>query len=138
VDDGVGGADPQGGTGLAGLRARIDALDGDLHIISPAGGPTQVRMTCPILGRRRSRRRGSWSPRTWPCSERVSCGFSNAGNCRPDLVVTDIRMPPTHSDEGLRAAATIRAPHPGIAIMLLSAYVADAYRPHLLARLTAS
>jgi DNA-binding NarL/FixJ family response regulator len=53
-------------------------------------------------------------------------------NCRPDLVVTDIRMPPTHTDEGLRAAATIRAAHPGIAIMLLSAYVADAYVGELL------
>jgi signal transduction histidine kinase len=48
VDDGVGGADPEAGTGLAGLQARLDALDGDLHITSPAGGPTQVRMTCPI------------------------------------------------------------------------------------------
>ena len=53
-------------------------------------------------------------------------------NCRPDLVVTDIRMPPTHTDEGLRAAAAIRADHPGIAIMLLSAYVADAYVGDLL------
>jgi signal transduction histidine kinase len=48
VDDGVGGADSQAGTGLAGLHARLDALDGDLDIISPPGGPTQVRMTCPI------------------------------------------------------------------------------------------
>jgi signal transduction histidine kinase len=48
VDDGVGGADPEAGTGLAGLQARLDALDGDLDITSPAGGPTQVRMTCPI------------------------------------------------------------------------------------------
>lgn len=55
-----------------------------------------------------------------------------AANCRPDLVVTDIRMPPTHTDEGLRAAATIRAAHPGIAILLLSAYVADAYADELL------
>ncbi len=51
---------------------------------------------------------------------------------RPDLVVTDIRMPPTHTDEGLRAAAQIRAEHPGIAIMVLSAYVAEAYVPELL------
>src|SRR5204863_6165338 len=51
---------------------------------------------------------------------------------RPDLVVTDIRMPPTHTDEGLRAAARIRADHPGIAIMVLSAYVAEAYVPELL------
>jgi DNA-binding NarL/FixJ family response regulator len=51
---------------------------------------------------------------------------------RPDVVVTDIRMPPDHTDEGLRAAATIRATHPGIAIMVLSAYVADAYVAELL------
>jgi DNA-binding NarL/FixJ family response regulator len=51
---------------------------------------------------------------------------------RPDLVITDIRMPPGHSDEGLRAAASIRARHPDIAILVLSAYVADAYVPDLL------
>ena len=51
---------------------------------------------------------------------------------QPDLVVTDIRMPPSHTDEGLRAAARIRAEHPGIAIMVLSAYVAEAYVPELL------
>ena len=50
----------------------------------------------------------------------------------PDVVVTDIRMPPTHTDEGLRAAARIRADHPGIAVMVLSAYVAEAYVPDLL------
>ena len=50
----------------------------------------------------------------------------------PDLVVTDIRMPPTHTDEGLRAAARIRAEHPEIAVMVLSAYVAEAYVPELL------
>jgi DNA-binding NarL/FixJ family response regulator len=50
----------------------------------------------------------------------------------PDLVVTDIRMPPNHTDEGLRAAAAIRAAHPDIAIMVLSAYIADAYIAELL------
>jgi signal transduction histidine kinase len=48
VDDGRGGADPARGTGLAGLAARIDAIDGTLDITSPPGGPTHVRMTCPI------------------------------------------------------------------------------------------
>ncbi len=51
---------------------------------------------------------------------------------RPDVVITDIRMPPGHSDEGLRAAASIRERHPGIAILVLSAYIADAYVPDLL------
>ncbi|WP_053208166.1 response regulator transcription factor [Jiangella muralis] len=50
----------------------------------------------------------------------------------PDVVVTDIRMPPTHTDEGLRAAVAIRARHPGIAIVLLSAYIAEAYVADLL------
>lgn len=50
----------------------------------------------------------------------------------PDVVVTDIRMPPTHTDEGLRAAVRIRADHPDIAVMVLSAYVAEAYVPELL------
>jgi signal transduction histidine kinase len=42
VDDGVGGADPGGGSGLAGLRKRVAALDGTLTVTSPAGGPTAV------------------------------------------------------------------------------------------------
>lgn len=48
VDDGVGGADPAQGTGLAGLAARLAALDGQVTVVSPAGGPTEVRMRCPI------------------------------------------------------------------------------------------
>ncbi len=51
---------------------------------------------------------------------------------QPDVVVTDIRMPPTHTDEGLRAAVTIRVQHPRIAILLLSAYIAEAYVTDLL------
>src|SRR5689334_2361373 len=42
---------------------------------------------------------------------------------QPDLVVTDIRMPPSHTWEGLDAARTIRAEQPGVGILLLSAYV---------------
>ncbi|MFD5190167.1 response regulator [Streptomyces sp. NPDC058357] len=44
---------------------------------------------------------------------------------RPDLALLDIRMPPTHTDEGLRAALRIRAEHPGTAIMVLSQYVEE-------------
>ena len=46
-DDGVGGADPAGGTGLAGLITRVDALSGTLDITSPVGGPTRLRMEVP-------------------------------------------------------------------------------------------
>ncbi|MFS3127393.1 sensor histidine kinase [Nocardioides sp. Bht2] len=46
-DDGVGGADPNQGSGLVGLQHRLDALGGTLEIDSPTGGPTTVRMRCP-------------------------------------------------------------------------------------------
>lgn len=41
-DDGVGGVDPANGTGVAGIRARVNAVDGTLSIASPAGGPTTL------------------------------------------------------------------------------------------------
>jgi signal transduction histidine kinase len=45
-DNGRGGADPSG-SGLTGLRKRVEALDGDLRIASPAGGPTLLRAEVP-------------------------------------------------------------------------------------------
>jgi DNA-binding NarL/FixJ family response regulator len=41
----------------------------------------------------------------------------------PDVVIVDIRLPPTHNDEGLRAALEIRARHPGVGVLVLSQYV---------------
>ncbi|MEE6261714.1 response regulator transcription factor [Plantactinospora sonchi] len=51
---------------------------------------------------------------------------------RPDLVVTDIRMPPGYTDEGLRAAVRLRRDHPGLAVVALSQYVARSYAADLL------
>lgn len=50
----------------------------------------------------------------------------------PDLVVTDIRMPPGFSDEGLRAAVELRKAHPGLAVVALSQYVELSYSADLL------
>ncbi len=47
VDDGVGGANPDAGSGLTGLRKRVAALDGTFTIASPSGGPTTVRAELP-------------------------------------------------------------------------------------------
>ena len=52
---------------------------------------------------------------------------------RPRLVITDVRMPPTFRDEGLRAALALRALHPGLAIVVLSQYVEQTYAGELLA-----
>ena len=54
------------------------------------------------------------------------------GEHRPDLVVVDVRMPPTHTDEGIRAALVIRRQHPEVAVVVLSQYVEERYATDLL------
>ena len=51
----------------------------------------------------------------------------------PDIVVTDVRMPPHHQDEGLKAAVELRARYPQLAILVLSQYVEERYATELLA-----
>src|SRR6266568_2470058 len=53
---------------------------------------------------------------------------------KPDIVITDIRMPPSHSTEGLVAAAQIRERHPEVAVLLLSQYVETTHALRLLER----
>jgi DNA-binding NarL/FixJ family response regulator len=54
------------------------------------------------------------------------------GSTTPDAVLTDIRMPPTGSDEGIRAAKAIRADHPDIGVVVLSQYADEEYAYDLL------
>ena len=58
------------------------------------------------------------------------------GAHKPDVAVVDVRMPPTHTDEGLRAARAIRSEYPGTAVLVLSQYVEEAYALDLLAEST--
>jgi DNA-binding NarL/FixJ family response regulator len=51
---------------------------------------------------------------------------------RPDVAIVDVRMPPEHSDEGLRAAIAIRRDHPGIGILVFSQYIETRYAADLL------
>jgi DNA-binding NarL/FixJ family response regulator len=53
---------------------------------------------------------------------------------KPDIVVLDIRLPPTHTDEGTRAASEIKAAHPEIGVLLLSQHVETAHTVDLVAR----
>lgn len=50
----------------------------------------------------------------------------------PDAALIDIKMPPTHTDEGLQAATEIRQQHPGTAVLLLSSYLESRYASSLL------
>jgi DNA-binding NarL/FixJ family response regulator len=75
----------------------------------------------------------------------VEAGFDVAGQAsdgdellalveqaRPDVAVVDIRMPPTHTDEGIRAAKEIRTRFPEVAVLVLSQYVRPSYALELL------
>jgi signal transduction histidine kinase len=59
TDDGIGGADPSGGSGLRGIERRLAAFDGTIVVASPAGGPTVITMEVPCA---------LSSPRTMPSS----------------------------------------------------------------------
>jgi DNA-binding NarL/FixJ family response regulator len=52
---------------------------------------------------------------------------------QPDLCVVDVRMPPTFTDEGIRAALSLRSAHPDTAVLVLSQYVEERYATDLLA-----
>jgi DNA-binding NarL/FixJ family response regulator len=52
---------------------------------------------------------------------------------RPDVAVVDVRMPPTHTDEGLRAALALRSRHPDVAVLVFSQYIETRYAAQLLA-----
>jgi DNA-binding NarL/FixJ family response regulator len=58
------------------------------------------------------------------------------GAHKPDVAVVDVRMPPTHTDEGLRAAHRIRSEQPKTAVLVLSQYVEEAYALDLLSEST--
>ena len=57
---------------------------------------------------------------------------------RPDLAIIDVRMPPTHTDEGIRAALVIERQYPDVAVLVLSQYVEESYATDLLSARTTS
>ena len=65
------------------------------------------------------------------CEDRDSL-LAAVARCSPDVVVTDIRMPPGFSDEGLAVARRLRREHPGIGVVVLSAHAEPAYALALL------
>jgi DNA-binding NarL/FixJ family response regulator len=58
--------------------------------------------------------------------------LTNVSEHSPDVVLTDIRMPPTHTNEGIEAAKRIRVEHPGTGVVVLSQYVEEDYAFELL------
>lgn len=62
------------------------------------------------------------SPRPPP-----ACSSRPVRTTTPDVAIVDIKMPPTHTDEGLVAAQRIRSDHPGVGVLVLSQYIEPSY-----------
>lgn len=62
----------------------------------------------------------------------AQCRRLATGDGLPDLVIADVRMPPTVTDDGLHAAVQLRAEYPSLPVLMLSQYVAPAYASTLL------
>jgi DNA-binding NarL/FixJ family response regulator len=67
-------------------------------------------------------------------AEEMVAALSSTEAVLPDLLVTDVRMPPSHTDEGLRAAVHLRSLHPELPVLVLSQYVEQRYAAELFAR----
>jgi DNA-binding NarL/FixJ family response regulator len=66
------------------------------------------------------------------CGDVASLRFA-VGEVQPDVVLADIRMPPTSTDEGIRLAAELRSTHPEVGVVILSQYAEPLYASELLA-----
>ena len=134
-DNGRGGAQAHTGSGLDRLGLRVEALGGRLS--GPAGGRWRRPGTCgaPVSLRVSIAedsvllRRGLTRILT-ESGLNVIAAYDNADDLLnrlkvepPDIALLDIRLPPTHTDEGMRAALTIRREHPAVSVLVLSQYV---------------
>jgi PAS domain S-box-containing protein len=147
IDDGAGGASFVDGTGLQGLRDRAEAIGGDLTVDSPSGGPTVVTAELPLFRSRHSQELEDGHLRVVVADDAAMIRHGLVELLRangvevvaqvgdaphllqevernaPDIAIVDIHMPPTQTQEGVRAAIEIRERFPGVGILLLSSYV---------------
>ena len=140
-DDGIGGADPQG-QGLAGLADRLSGVDGRLSVRSPAGGPDRDRGGAAmrvVIAEDSVLLREGLTRLLAEAGHEVVAAVGDAeeflravGTHEPDVVVVDVRMPPTFTDEGLRAALVVRQRWPDVGVLVLSQYVEERYATELL------
>ena len=153
TDDGTGGASMAAGTGLRGLAERVRTVDGRLEIDSPPGGPTMVTVELPRTpedrlpkDRHAHRDRQGFGRAAAGLIEiladrghEVAAAVGDAdalcaavAEHHPDVTIVDVRMPPTHTDEGLRAAVALRRDYPGLGVLVFSQYIETSYAAELL------
>jgi DNA-binding NarL/FixJ family response regulator len=147
ADDGTGGADPSRGTGP--VRARAAGRRGRRrpHDREPARWPNEDHRRAPaarmnarvVIAEDAVLFRAGLARLIEDHGHRVCAAVGDGcallaavAEYQPDVVVADIRMPPTHTDEGLRAALEIRRLHPRTGVLVLSQYIETKYTARLL------
>ena len=147
-DDGRGGAVEHPGGGLSGLRDRVAAVEGTFRLSSPQGrsdrGPrraavadvTTMRVVIAedsvLLREGITRLLAEHDAEVVAALGDASRLLATVRETEPDLVIVDVRMPPTFTDEGLRAAVELRSVLPGTPVLVLSQYVEERFATELL------
>ena len=135
-------AHDESGLDVVALEDRLGALDGRLagraaadgRVTNPRGAPVRVVIADDEMLLREGLARllvrgGAPGRRQGGDRRRV---IRRVELTRPDVAIVDIRMPPTHTDEGLVAAQEIRSSHPEVGVLVLSHYVESRYAMRLL------
>ena len=130
VDDGTGGADTELGSACAvsptvSKRSKASFVSGARRWRHAAESGDPVRVVIAedsVLLREGLERLLSESGPRWE-GETAEDLLLKVRSYSPDVAIVDIRLPPTHNDEGLRAALEIRALHPSVGVLVLSQYV---------------
>ena len=143
TDNGHGGADPARGTGLRGIERRLAAFDGVLAVSSPPGGPTGGNHGDPVrvvIAEDLFLLRDGLTRMLQAHGLEIAAAVDNGADLlaavtaeQPDVAIVDVRLPPTFTDEGIRAALAARREVPGLPVLVLSQYVEQLYARELLA-----
>ena len=120
------------GSGLAGMADRVEALGGSLHVDDgPRAAPGCGRSCRAVVVVEDQALLREGLARLFRDAGHEVVGLAGDADearsaldgRRPDLVVADIRMPPTHTEEGLELARWVREQHPGVGVLMLSQHV---------------
>ncbi len=143
TDNGHGGADPARGSGLRGIERRLAPFDGVLADQQPARRPDgghhgdSVRV---VIAEDLFLLRDGLTRMLQAHGLEIVAAVDNGADLlaavtseKPDVAIVDVRLPPTFTDEGIRAALAARREVPGLPVLVLSQYVEQLYARELLA-----
>ena len=143
TDNGHGGADPARGSGLRGIERRLAPFERRPRRRQPAGRPDRRHHGDPVrvvIAEDLFLLRDGLTRMLQAHGLEIAAAVDNGADLlaavtseKPDVAIVDVRLPPTFTDEGIRAALAARREVPGLPVLVLSQYVEQLYARELLA-----